>query len=60
MKTKCTKELAVKMAEMGIFRGIFSCPVCGHGHSPYDVIKQPWKYEPLNSNPSKTSQSSRT
>lgn len=41
----CTKKIAVEMAKAGLIRGIVHCPVCGFGHSPYDVIKQPEKYK---------------
>jgi len=44
---KCTKKIAVKMAMMGMIRGVVSCPVCEFGHSPYDVVKQPEKYKDI-------------
>lgn len=49
-KEKCNcRELAVKKAINGIFRGIVSCPNCENniGYSPYDVIKHPDKYDDI-------------
>lgn len=44
-RTKCTKIEAVKMAFSGFKRGIVPCDECDFGHSPYDVMKQPEKYQ---------------
>lgn len=47
MNNECTKIEAVKLARIGIIRGIIPCPKCEFGHSPYDVIRQPEKYKDL-------------